>query len=119
MADNEAVFREYNERLTKELLELDAIAGSSYHEVEPVDLQQPLYFYCECSDEKCVNRVNLTIAEYLDIHRARNRFIIKKGHETPTIEKVVKKRKDFAVVDKHVTPSKNIDGLMRTSLNNA
>ena len=58
-------------------------------------------FYCECSDDDCRERVNLTLAQYEELHDSRSQFVIDKGHDSPSVEKVIKTRRGLQVVDKY------------------
>jgi hypothetical protein len=55
---------------------------------------------CECGREDCDGMLTLTIAEYEEIHRRHDRFVVLPGHNTPDIENVVEERDAFLVVDK-------------------
>jgi hypothetical protein len=55
---------------------------------------------CECGREDCDGMLSLTVAEYEEIHRERDRFVILPGHNTPGIESVVEERDSYLVVDK-------------------
>jgi hypothetical protein len=59
-----------------------------------------LRFICECSDLNCDTHVTLTIKEYEQLHKQNNRFILATGHESPLVEKVVKTKLNFKVVEK-------------------
>lgn len=58
-------------------------------------------FYCECSDPSCSARLALTLEQYEKLHDEQSRFIIAKGHATPTVEKVVKTKHSLQVVEKY------------------
>lgn len=119
MAENEVVFRKYNESLTEGFRYLKNAAKESNHEADAPDITEPLQFFCECSDENCIDRVPITIPSYELIHKKRNRFIIKKGHEAVAIEKVVNIEKNYAIVDKFITPPEDVDSLQPTTFSNA
>jgi hypothetical protein len=55
---------------------------------------------CECGREDCEGMLTLTIAEYEEIHRERDRFVVLPGHNTPEFESVVEERGGYLVVDK-------------------
>ena len=42
----------------------------------------------------------VTVADYDDIHRRRDRFVVTPGHENVTIERVVKGTDTYLVVEK-------------------
>jgi hypothetical protein len=80
---NEAVFRTVNE----EIDDLGARGdGNSY--------------VCECADAACAATIRLPHAEYTRIRSQPSHFIVKPGHEVPTIERVVEHAPDHLVVDK-------------------
>ena len=72
---NEALFRQVNERL-KELGEGFSVVA------ERAD------FVCECSDERCVQPIQLTLDEYERVRSDPRWFVIVRGHERPEIEAV-------------------------------
>jgi hypothetical protein len=39
-------------------------------------------FLCECADEECVDHVAMDVAEYSEIHRDADAWIIRSGHPT-------------------------------------
>jgi hypothetical protein len=73
---NETLFRQVNERL-KELGEGFSVVA------ERAD------FICECSDERCAEQVQLTLAEYERVRSDSRWFLLVRGHERPEIESVV------------------------------
>jgi hypothetical protein len=59
-----------------------------------------LQFACECSDLECDAYVTLPIKEYERTHKQNNRFVLAPGHESPLVEKVVKAKESFNIVEK-------------------
>jgi hypothetical protein len=119
MAENEVVFREYNENIQKGFDDIKRIAeedGQSSHQFQ-LDAK-PLKFYCECSDENCKKRILLKPSRYNDIHEHRDRFIILSGHEAESIERIIGKEADFFIVEKFMNPPESANGLNVTSLDN-
>lgn len=117
LAENEVVFRRYNERVLEGFNKLREIAeedGLDY----VLDDDAPLQFYCECSDENCRNRVTLKPSRYDEIHQHRNRFVIITGHEVEKIEKIIKKEAEFCIVEKFTLPPESVRGLQVTDANN-
>ena len=55
---------------------------------------------CECGEPDCDTKLTLTISEYDEAHRERDRFIVGVEHEDPGIERVVMRRDSYLVVDK-------------------
>ena len=89
LARNEVMFRAINERIRELAQRFEHVAG------------EPLAFICECADETCVERVNLTSAQYDDLRAIPARFVVVPGHEaTPLVERVVFRSADFVIVRK-------------------
>ena len=87
LAENEALFREVNERV-------EAIArmhGQDDHIYE---------FYCECSNVDCTLHVPATIAEYEAVRAHPSRFLVFPSHDLPDIERVVDRAERFWVIEK-------------------
>ena len=89
LARNEVMFRAVNQRI-RELAERFAHVTN-----------EPLVLICECADETCVERVELTTAQYDDLRAIPARFVVVPGHEaTPLVERVVFRSADFVIVRK-------------------
>jgi hypothetical protein len=89
LARNEVMFRAINERIRE-------LAGRFQHAAG-----EPLAFVCECSDETCVERVELTTQQYDDVRAIPARFVVRPGHEaTPLVERVVYRSEHFVIVRK-------------------
>jgi hypothetical protein len=89
LARNEVMFRAINERIRELAARFDQAEN------------EPLAFVCECADETCVERVELTILQYDDIRAILARFVVVPGHEaTPLVERVVYRSDDFVIVRK-------------------
>ncbi len=87
LADNEALFRDVNERVQEQ-------AGGHGN-----DGHRYAYF-CECSRPDCMDRVQLTSAEYELIRADGARFILVAGHQIGEIEDVVVRLDDSVIVEK-------------------
>jgi hypothetical protein len=88
-ARNEALVREVNERINA--LDREAAGGDA----------DTFGFHCECGREGgCGERVWMTLAEYDVVRNQDDRFALKPGHETGTIERVVRLDERFVIVDK-------------------
>jgi hypothetical protein len=92
LAANEAIYRKFNERMQK------SINTSDKHAV------MPMYFFCECSDEKCQKQIKISPEEYNKIHKDKNKFTLICSHEVEQIEDVVNKNSEYCVVKKHRMP---------------
>ena len=89
LARNEVMFRAINERIRE-------LAGRFEHTAD-----DSVAFLCECSDETCVERVELTTRQYDDVRGIPARFVVRPGHEaTPLVERVVYKSANFVIVRK-------------------
>ncbi len=65
--ENEAFFREVNERLEEHAVEKRAARGS-------------FEIICECSLETCTQRLSVTFADYESVRADETRFILAIGH---------------------------------------
>ena len=84
---NEAVFREVNERI-------ESLA-------ESFDLgSQPLDLICECGDASCVQRIQMTHAEFEELRSDSHQFATHPGHEIPDVESVIAQRGSYNIVKK-------------------
>lgn len=120
LAENEVIFREYNENVQKRFDELTKLAHDDNQRDIITETDMPLHFYCECSDENCRERIQMKPNIYNDIHIHRDLFTIVCGHEVDRIEKVIATEPDYCIVEKkEVPPAKETDGLNNTPLHNA
>lgn len=85
IARTESVFRHVNERIAETTEGFDA---------------DKTVFVCECADPDCQHRLEVSIDTYEQVRADGTRFIVAEGHEEPGYERVVKKRRDYAVVEK-------------------
>ena len=83
MAANEAFFRSVNERLE------DRTPATTV-----------LIVLCECADDECAQRIQLTRSEYENIRSDSTQFVIAHGHADPEIEDVVLRTDRFEMVRK-------------------
>lgn len=103
LAENEAFFREQNEKVAQGLTALN-IEALNDHQGSHFDDDLQLQFRCECANESCHERIGMRLSEYRDIHEDRRRFIVVPGHDVSKVERVVKKTKAYHVVEKHDMP---------------
>jgi hypothetical protein len=85
--ENEELFRLANERLHDQIA--DAVAAD-----------RPVPFLCECADERCMERVEMTLSDYESIRADADTFAVAPGHAVERVEKVVEDRGSFHVVRK-------------------
>jgi hypothetical protein len=63
-------------------------------------VDSPLEFVCECSDITCEEPIKVTITEYEKLHQRNDRFLIVKGHKSPTVEKTIDVKGKLELVEK-------------------
>lgn len=119
MAENQVVFRRFNEKLQHDIDKVNETAAEMGDEPFLIDADEPLYFYCECSDEDCTERVRVSPNQYAEIHANRDQFTIMNGHEVPEIETVIATFPEFCVVQKYETPRESVRELASTDLKNS
>ena len=86
MTQNEALFREVNERVHEKA---EAFASGDAFE-----------YLCECANSDCTFQVTLTLAEYEAVRSDPTQFVVLPLHYTPEIEKLVSKSEGHWVVQK-------------------
>jgi hypothetical protein len=118
MAENEVVFRTYNERVKQNFDEIIKVAKESNQDYLVKTDDTALHFYCECSDENCRQRILLKPSEYNRIHKNRRRFVLVYGHETSVIENIIRREDNYCVVEKHIKPPETSRTLNPTGVNN-
>ena len=84
-ATTESLFRDVNERIAESAERFDADRTE---------------FVCECADPNCTHRVEATLDEYEEVRADGATFMLVPGHEHADIERVVKRRRGFHVVEK-------------------
>jgi hypothetical protein len=88
IAENEAFFRDLNERKAEWLRDGLQAAG----------------FRCECWRIDCADRLQLSGREWQEVRSRAERFAVAPGHTAieiePGVEEVVKKYEDFWIVEK-------------------
>ncbi|CAN5166095.1 hypothetical protein BH09PAT3_BH09PAT3_1770 [soil metagenome] len=107
--ENEMLFRRANEKVGKDLDEIDElhVSDGNPHLVRSDDLL--LDFKCECSDENCSVRIPLQLSIYRKIHVDRSTFLIKLNHEVKPIEKVIETTPTYSIVRKNNTTAEPIE----------
>jgi len=91
MARNEALFREFNERV-------EDVADSFDVRGEHDSLR--IEFVCECGNLDCLERIELTRAAYEDVRRDARRFVVVPGHEDTEVARIVEPCDGYVVVEK-------------------
>lgn len=95
LAQNEVMFRRFNERLA-------SAEGR-------VDVPHDLRLVCECSDRDCLKAIAIEVAEYEWLRLNPRRFAVLPGHEAPAVEDVVERHDRFVVVEKHAETHDQVD----------
>lgn len=57
-------------------------------------------FLCECSNNDCASTLELRWDEYRDVRSNPDRFVIRPGHETAEVDRVVEQHDSYVVVEK-------------------
>jgi hypothetical protein len=86
LAETQRAFRIGNERLRGAL--------------EATAKGEPIPFLCECMDDTCLARVDLTLEEYEAVRRHENRFVIVRDHPTLPGERIVEENGFYQVTEK-------------------
>jgi hypothetical protein len=87
MAQNEALFREVNERVN----DLAARSGIT---------QATQEYLCECANAECTFRMEVDPEEYEAVRRDPTNFLVLPVHFTPEIEELVEERGSYWIVRK-------------------
>ena len=83
---NEAVFRRVNE----EAEALQRRFGELQHGE----------FLCECSNDGCVERLEVPMSVYENARADGRQFILRPGHERPDVERVLARSAEYVIVEK-------------------
>ena len=86
LAQNEALFREVNERV-------DAIA----HKLGP---NVPYEFLCECANADCTFRITLPTSIYEAVRSDPTQFVVLPDHFTPEVEDLIVQEETYWIVRK-------------------
>jgi hypothetical protein len=87
LKENQEVFRSANERLRNVVEEQVASA-------------EPVPFLCECADEECMGRVELTLDEYRELRSHERHFVMLHDHARTDGEQVVAERHGYDITIK-------------------
>jgi hypothetical protein len=91
VARNEALFREFNERV-------EDVADAFDIRDEGDSLR--IEFVCECGNLECLERIELTRAAYEEVRSEPTRFAVAPGHENMEVARVVASEGGYLVVEK-------------------
>jgi hypothetical protein len=87
IGENEALFRQVNERVKQLNVGFSAVLEHGE-------------FVCECGDDTCAERVRLTPEEYERVRAEPTHFVVRHGHVVPDVEEVVHETDRYQVVRK-------------------
>jgi hypothetical protein len=87
LVENQELFKSANERLE----------GAVEDSVSP---KERIPFLCECADEDCLGRVEMTLGEYSAVRTRDNRFFMIPNHLLAEGEDVVETNPGFHVTEK-------------------
>ncbi|MBV8561918.1 MAG: hypothetical protein JOZ56_02395 [Actinobacteria bacterium] len=85
---SETLFREVNERID----ELQRGFGSGSATIQVV---------CECGNPACTDQIDVGVPLYERVRSDGTLFIVRPGHEDPSVEDVVEPAEEWNVVRKH------------------
>jgi hypothetical protein len=83
----QALFREVNERIEQLAEEFGAGTGT-------------VSLLCECANGGCLERIEISAADYLQVRRFPTRFLVKQGHVDRGTERIVREAGRFVIVEK-------------------
>lgn len=96
IAENEARFRDINERLNRDLEGLDLAGGR-------------VTFVCECGHTDCAEPLELSCEEYTRARQDPMLFVLVPGHEITDTETVLAQGDGYVVVRKHAEAAPIVD----------
>jgi hypothetical protein len=97
-AENQALFRDINERVSR-MRDHAGDSGQAAGEGgrAPIEL---LEFLCECARHDCLEKLQMSLAEYERVRSTPTDFVVAPGHQVADIERVVSANDRFTVVRK-------------------
>jgi hypothetical protein len=87
-AENEAVFREVNERI------------EGLQRTFALSADEPLQIVCECDRIQCAEALHVAVEEYERVRHDSAMFLVAPGHEDSEVEDVVDSGGDYLIVRK-------------------
>jgi hypothetical protein len=94
-AENEVVFKQHNMRIKQQISKVMPDSNKSSFRVG---------FVCECSDETCREKVEMTLAQFQKCSKSSKYFVLKPGHEQSDLERVIETSSSYSVVEKFNLP---------------
>jgi hypothetical protein len=86
LSENEALFRAVNERIE------EAASGEA--------AEQLFEIFCECADLDCLERIEISRGSYEQARAEPDLFIVRPGHEQPTVEEVIVETRTYLLIRK-------------------
>lgn len=87
IGENEALFREVNDRIER-------ISAALQVTTERIAI------LCECGEQSCTERIELALPDYERVRVDSELFFVRPGHELPDVEDVVERHGEYDVVRK-------------------
>lgn len=87
IGQNEALFREVNDRIERVTETLEATTDT-------------IRIICECGNKSCTEQITVRVTEYERIRSDSELFFVRQGHEQPDIERMVERQGEYSVVRK-------------------
>jgi hypothetical protein len=87
LVQNQESFRHANERLGR------AVASAEFD-------GKVIPFLCECADDRCLGRIELSLVQYDDAHLLPNTFVVLTGHPLSEAEEMVEDMGLYQVMQK-------------------
>jgi hypothetical protein len=88
LGETQRLFRAANDRLDKRT------------EAYSRDRARVVPFLCECTDDMCLGRVELTHRQYRKIRSHPNRYFIQRGHPMIENERIIEEHDSYQIVEK-------------------
>ncbi len=96
LATERRILNEFTSKILNEE-KLDKVVAHRKANTSP---HSDMSFQCECDDETCDQSIRLSTAEYQQVHRKANHFIVIPGHVCSDIEKVITSFANYVLVEK-------------------
>jgi hypothetical protein len=87
LVENQMLFRMANDRLDERT--------AAYSRSGPL-----VPFLCECADDSCLGRVEMTHRQYQEVRSHPDRYVIMPGHLMVEHERIIEDHDSFQVVEK-------------------
>lgn len=88
IGQNEALFREVNDRIERVTETLQVTT-------------ETLQILCECGNASCTEHVTVPVSDYERVRSDSELFFVRAGHEQPEVEHVVERHGEYDVVRKN------------------